>query len=904
MRSTSHLVGRSQQIDRLAGVLTGEGRAFVVEGDAGVGKTALLDELGRRARADGWSVARCECAEAEQGFPYAALDRIVRPLDEYVHALADHQRRAVETVLGRTSGDAPAVMALGTAVLDLLVLASADSPRLVIVDDAQWIDSASGVALMFVARRLSDAPVSVLLGLRTEEPTDLDVAGIEHLDLPALDPASSAELLDARHPELSPELRAEVLRWAVGNPLALTELPGSLATRSSAAARPELPLPRRLEQVYTQRLAKLSEGERFALLLLALDGVAEDEGGHVLTHPLDAARAAGLVDVVPPGRTSFRHPLVRSAVVGSASAEQVRAAHLRLAEVRAADPIRQAHHLASATSSPDETIARAIQDGAEYATRRGGAALAVQLLIRAAALSEHPDRRERRLADAAFVASHAGLLDDAATLIGQLDRLHGDLASPSTVITDAYLRLHRDGALMPTHRLVVDTLQRHGHDVDDETLERLVDLLLTLSLNSTDAVLWELTERVVDDHLERLGPVTLLVRDIGGDLLRHADGARERVAEAFMLPGHGPREVAMLAVCAFFVDSLGEHRSFVERMVAREVEAGARVDAMTLLHLTLLDQTVSGRWDDAEATFARGLELSTRLGFEMYTHLYSAFFARVLAQRGDIERARELGLAVDVWARPRGLGVLLQHVEGAALAGSLAIGDYSAAWTHALGLTSPGSFRPYAHESFRYVLDIVEAGMATGHDDEARRHAQAAAAHGVRAVSPRMDMLCTAALAITEPTAEADRLFATATGHPDAPSFPFDLARISLAHGRWLRRNNDLRRARIALARAVEVFDGLGSPPWAERASHELSLAGASGDQTANRLARLTAQELRIAELAASGLSNKQIGAQLYLSPRTVGTHLYRLFPKLGITSRAALRDALAGVPADGSGTA
>jgi DNA-binding CsgD family transcriptional regulator len=162
-----------------------------------------------------------------------------------------------------------------------------------------------------------------------------------------------------------------------------------------------------------------------------------------------------------------------------------------------------------------------------------------------------------------------------------------------------------------------------------------------------------------------------------------------------------------------------------------------------------------------------------------------------------------------------------------------------------------------------------------------------------------MDMLCTAALAITDATAEAGRLFAAATGHAAAPSFPFDLARISLAQGRWLRRRRDLPGARVALKRAVDLFAGLGSPPWAERASHELSLAGASGDEAADYLTRLTAQELRIAELAASGLTNKQIGAQLYLSPRTVATHLYRTFPKLGITSRAALRDALVGGPAE-----
>ncbi|MBZ5738272.1 helix-turn-helix transcriptional regulator [Nocardioides mangrovi] len=894
MGPASRLIGRSAELDQLMGVLRGDVRALVVEGDAGVGKTALLDDISRRARSDGWSVVRYQCAEAEQDFPHAVLERILRPLGVHAHGLPSHQRDAVEIILGHRIGDAPSVIALGTATLNVLVQASAEMPRMVVVDDAQWMDSASGEVLMFVARRLSDAPVALLQGVRSGETTDLDFGGVEHLELPALDPASSAELLDFRHPDLARELRAEVLRWAVGNPLALTELPASFASSPGAASRGELPLPRRLEQVYVQRLATLSEDERFALLLLALDGVASDEIEFDLVHRLDGARVAGLVDVGAVGRAAFRHPLVRSAVVSSAPAEQRRAAHLRLADVRTGDPLRRAHHLASATTSPDEAAAGDIQKGAEHAIRRGGAAVAVRLLTRAAALSEDPDNRERRLAEAAYLATFAGLLDEADTLLGRLDRLTGDLGSPPTVIADGYLQLIRDGAVVPTHRSVLGAIRRHGRDIDDETLSRLADLLLAVSMYSADPLLWEQTEEALDEQVDRLRPLTLLVRDVGGDLLRHAEDARDRVAEAFTWPEHSPMDVTLLALCAYFVDSLGEHRSFVERMIEREVEAGSRTDVMTLLQLTLLDDTVRGRWDEAAHTFARGMDLNTGLGRELDTNLFRAFYARVLAQRGDVAGASRLGAAVDLWARPRGVGVLLHHVECAALAGALAIGAYDDAWTHALGVISPGSFGRYAHESYRCVVDVVEAALATGHVDEARRHAQGALDHGLPAVSPRMELLCTAALAMTDLTADADRLFTVATGHRAAPSFPFDLARIRLAHGRWLRRQGDLRRARVVLSPAVEAFEGLGSAPWAERASRELSLTGASGDETADRRALLTQQELHIAELAASGLTNKQIGAQLYLSPRTVSTHLYRIFPKLGVTSRASLRDALA----------
>lgn len=237
--------------------------------------------------------------------------------------------------------------------------------------------------------------------------------------------------------------------------------------------------------------------------------------------------------------------------------------------------------------------------------------------------------------------------------------------------------------------------------------------------------------------------------------------------------------------------------------------------------------------------------------------------------------------------------MLLQHVESGALVGSIAEGRYERAWTYANGLATADVFTPYSHQSYRTLLDFVETALATGRTDEARRHALAAVERGVAAVSPRMAMISTAALAITDTTDAAGALFEDATGSPAALEYPFDAARILLAHGMWLRRRRATADARTVLGQAVDLFESLGAPQWLQRAQHELDLAGAATAGEPAGVANLTAQERWIAELAATGLSNKQIAAQLYLSPRTVGTHLYRIFPKLGIASRASLRDAL-----------
>jgi ATP/maltotriose-dependent transcriptional regulator MalT len=313
---------------------------------------------------------------------------------------------------------------------------------------------------------------------------------------------------------------------------------------------------------------------------------------------------------------------------------------------------------------------------------------------------------------------------------------------------------------------------------------------------------------------------------------------------------------------------------------------------MTLLQLVMLDHMGAGRWAEAERTGRHGLESTARHGYALFAHQYRAFLAMVAACRGDTETADDHRRAVEAWARPRGIGYLTQYADAVGAMAALARSDHAAAYRFATGITAPGEFAPHRQQAPRTLLDFVEAAMRSSHADEARLHVQAAVAAGLPALSPRLELLTTAAQAMTS-QGQASRLYQQALALPGAAAFPFETARIRLAYGERLRRDQETKAAREQLEEALRVFTELGALPWAERARAELAAARAAFGARDQGLRTLTAQERQIAELAATGLTNKEIGAKLFLSPRTVSSHLYRIFPKLGITSRAALRDAL-----------
>ncbi|MFE5586127.1 AAA family ATPase [Kitasatospora sp. NPDC056531] len=924
---TTTMVGREEeQAELVAFVKSATGQALVLRGETGVGKSSLLNHAAGLAEQEGHVVVRAAGVEAESELPYAGLHQLLHPLLADVARLDDGTRAVFDAVFGGVQGDPPSVMTLGIAVLSLLSLSAAQRPLLLVLDDAQWLDDASADVCGFVGRRLAGGPAKMLVAVRTDLTSRFDTAALPELPIAALADEDAARLLDHRYPDLSRQVRRIVLEQARGNPLTLLELPAQFAGRSSDLPVEDLigqhgvPLPRRLQRLFGTRIAALDGRVRTELLMGALDGAGTPSGTDAVPRTrygmrdADAAVAAGLLDIeVATGDFVFRHPLVRSAVVQMATPNQRRAAHLTLAHVHRENLERRATHLAAATVDPDEDVADIREAAAGSATRRGGALAAVTWLTRAAELSENHTDRSRRLADAAFVAGHAARLGQAHRLV-QADRGPGATESPASVLATAYQALYQDGDVRSTHRRVSAAIEKLrdggpatvstvggatastvGAAERDEVLTRLVILLLAISQYSGDRVAWESTHELLASMGSLVTQRSRLYSGTWSDVTRHGAGWAGPVRQAAAnLPDLEPWDVTRLGAAAYHLDILSQYRPHLQRIVDRELETGAVATGMVMLHQIMLDQMAVGEWTEAEDTGQRGLELAAEHGHHLFAAQSRAYLAQLAALRGQIGRARDLQAEVDSWARPRGLGFLTQVADSAGATAALSSGDYETAYLYAIGITQPGTFRPYVYQASRTLLDLVEAARHTGRVEQARAHALAARDAGLPNVSPRLGLITYGALAMTaESEREAAEMFARAESHPDAARFPFELARIRLAHGIRVRHVQGRATARQYLVPAAEAFERLGAAGWTERARAELRATGTPARASTLNLASLTWQERRIADLAAGGLTNKEIGERMHLSPRTVSSHLYRIFPKLGITARAALRDAL-----------
>lgn len=916
---TMTMVGREdEQAELEAFVKSATGQALVLRGETGVGKSSLLSRAAALAEQEGHVVIRAAGVEAESELPYAGLHQFLHPLLPDVARLDDGTRAVFDAVFGGVRGDPPSVMTLGIAVLTLLSLSAEQRPLLLVLDDGQWLDDASADVCGFVGRRLAGGPVKLLVAVRTDLTSRFDTAALPELPITALTDEDAARLLDHRCPELSRRARRIVLEQAQGNPLALVELAAHFAGRSRDLPAEDLigqhgvPLPRRLQRLFGTRIAALDERVRTELLMGALDGAGTPSGTDAVPgtryrmRDADAAVAAGLLDIeVVTGDFVFRHPLVRSAVVRMATPNQRRAAHLALAQVHRENLERRATHLAAATVDPDEEVADILEAAAESATRRGGALAAVTWLTRAAELSENHTDRSRRLTDAAFVAGHAARLGQAHRLV-QANLAPGSTESPASVLAAAYRALYQDGDVRSTHRQVsaaIETLRdggtatasADGKTQPEEVLTRLVILLLAISQFSGDRAAWESTHELLASMGDLVTEHSRLYSGTWSDVTRHGAGWAGPVRQAAAnLPDLEPWDVTRLGAAAYHLDILSHYRPYLQRVVDRELETGAVATGMVMLHQIMLDQMAVGEWAQAEDTGQRGLDLATEHGHHLFAAQSRAYLAQLAALRGQVGRARDLQAEVDAWARPRGLGFLTQVADSAGATAALSSGDYEAAYLYAIGITQPGTFRPYAYQASRTLLDLVEAAQHTGRVEQARAHALAARDAGLPSVSPRLGLITYGALAMTaENEREAAEMFTRAEAHPDAARFPFELARIRLAHGVRVRHVQGPAAARQYLVPAAEAFERLGAAGWTERARAELRATGTPPRVSTLNLASLTWQERRIADLAASGLTNKEIGERMHLSPRTVSSHLYRIFPKLGITARAALRDAL-----------
>ncbi|MFF4837988.1 AAA family ATPase [Streptomyces sp. NPDC001315] len=461
MESAMAVIGREAEKAQLSKLLHDSGdQALVLTGEAGIGKSALLGYAAGLATRGGHRVIAATAVEAEAPLSYATLRELLHPLVPDIAHLERGSRVALDAVYGQPRCTPPSTMTLGIAVLDLLSAAASKQPLLLILDDAQWLDHASAAVCSFVGHRLAGSGINLLVAARSDLTSRLDTAVLAEMLVGALAERDAEHLLDRHHPSLRHQVRHLVLKQALGNPLALLELPPHVDSRRDdltqvdPLGQDDGPMSRRLHQVYGARISALGDTVRAELLKGALDGAGARPGNATTASPryrmrhVEEAVACGLLLTEPAtGSLAFRHPLVRSSVVQLATPNQRRAAHRALAEVHRDDIERRAAHLAAATVDPDEGVADVLESAAKSATERGGILAAVEWLTRAAELSEGPGSRGRRLSDAAFLSGHAMHSDRARRRV-PADCTPGSHPFQASIRAAGDKAQHQDGAVL------------------------------------------------------------------------------------------------------------------------------------------------------------------------------------------------------------------------------------------------------------------------------------------------------------------------------------------------------------------------------------------------------------------------------------------------------------------------
>ena len=878
----------------LSQVLTDDStHSVVVSGEAGVGKTTVINQISATAAAEGWKVVRALGSEAEQPFALGGLNQMTYGLQEFLPGLDERDRAVLAPVLGGDSDSTLSVLPLAIGMLNLLAVAAQSGPVLLLVDDAHWLDSISAEVLGALGRRLAHPRIRIIAGQRTPHESEFSPKGWGELPLAPLDSENSARLLAWGGVSLTAATRTKILTAAAGNPLALAELPRYADQIEAGGA---LPLTERLVAAFGWRLGQLESGVRADLLRAALDGIAVSPSAtnraRYLLQNAQPAIEAGLLVTDPLGQIVFRHPLVRAAVIHQASAQERRDAHRDLAGLYDDVLTRRATHLAAAATGPDQEVADLLALAAQLSIRRGGLAVAAEWFRRAGELSTDPEGRAALFADAVYFAARAGQLAEAQDLLGNTET--GEEESPSAVLADAYFAFHGNGEVTSTHRRLLDVLSR-ADTLDDETVNRLVNLLLSITNYAGNARLEQQTHNALEKLEPRVDPVIMMYRKGVGEIADTAANARAVLsAHVERLPLLEPRRIMQLAFPAYCLDRMTDFRVPLQQAFKQACEHGPSIDAMAMGCVVMFDLMATGHWEQAAQVGATGLEMAEQTpGGALLRHHFLAYLGVLAAWRGDLETARRYAAEVTQWSRPRGLEMYLVVAQRITVRVALAGADYEAAYQAAIRVSPPGTFPSGNIQVADDMLDFVEAAVHAGHLEEARTHAQAAVGLRLADISPRTTALTLAMSAMTAPDSQAGDLYQSALSHPGIAEFPFEHARIALAQGMWLRRGRRHTEARTALTQAAETFDRLGARPWAERAQAELRAAGASNKKSLGEAHVLSSQERRIADLAAAGSTTREIAVQLSISPRTVDAHLYRIYPKLGITRRAGLSEAL-----------
>lgn len=899
---------------------SGQGGAMIISGEAGVGKTALLEQALKTVP----DLRRLNVAglESDSEVSFAALHELCVPLLGGLETLPDPQRAALEGAFAMRHDAKPDRFRVGLAVLSLLTQAARERAIVCVVDDAHWIDDATAQVLAFVARRIDETPVALLLAQR--EPAPLGrLAGLPAQTLGGLDTADALALLSSRiHAPLDEHIRDQIVMESRGNPRALAEFASAIkmARLAGGFGLPEaLTPPDHVKIVYRGLWTALPLAARRLVVLAAAEPLGEPvlfwRAAERLGIPIDAiasAEVAELLDVDV--RVVFRHPLIRSVVYRASTPNDRRVVHQALAEVTdpQTDPDRRAWHRAKSIFLPDESIAEELEQSAGRAYTRGGVAAAAAFLERAAALSPDPARRAARALQAARLEYQAGMTESAIKLsstaqAGPLDAGGHALAK----LLSAQIATRGGGHLLDAPGALLDAarqLESHDRPLTDQAyLEALAAALDTgrsvqtgraaetahrvrAALSTTDA------EIPPDPYRQLLAALALQVTDgyiAAAALLRTAIDALLGANSRQERDGHSLR-----LVCGAAADLWDEEgwRTFTERYVRTMRETGTLIELPVALHCLALFQIHAGEFGEAATLIEEAQGLTEVQGIPDPSWADIA----LAAWRGDVDRTSALSEKGAGLARERGYGWLLSAIDYTTAVLHNATGRYDIAVKAAQAAHRCDEPFLSSFVGSELVEAAVRAGNAPLAESALDRLAERARLSGndwALGIEARSRALLSDGSQAENLYREAiDRLGRSrATGH---------LGRAHLLYGEWLRRKARRRDAQLQLRIAYDALTKIGAAGYAARAADELSACGGRSPRLpATPLSRLTAQELKVARLVADGATSKEAASKLVLSPRTIDAHVRSIMKKLDLTSRRQLRSLRVDLPADSQDT-
>jgi DNA-binding CsgD family transcriptional regulator len=889
----------------IAAVRERESRALVVQGEAGVGKTALLDHL--VVSAPDMRVLRATGVESEMELPFAVLHQLCAPLLDAADRLPEPQQQALSIVFNRSAGPRPDRLMVGLAVLSLLSEGAVECPLLCVVDDSQWVDTATAQTLALVSRRLGTEAVGLVFGTRE---SGEDFRGLPHLEVLGLAKSDADALLGAGVGFLLDErVRDRIVAETRGNPLALLELPrGLTATQLAEGFGLSGPhaLPGRIENSFVRQMDRLPAEARTFLLVAAAEPVGD---------PVLVWRAAEKLGVEPCAagtgemdgwlsigeRVTFRHPLVRSAVYRSAASHDRRAAHLALGESTDpdVDPDRRAWHLATAASGPDEYVAAELERSARRAYGRGGFAAEAAFMRRCVALTRDPVRRGKRALAGADAGIRAGAFDTALEMLvaaesGPLDELGH--ARVDLLRAEAAFSLNRGSDAPPLLLRAAAALEKLDPVLARDTYLDAWSAALFAGRSATAGNLAEVSRaaraavagaepgRATDLLLDGLTLLFTQGRAAGVPVL-------ERALAAFASPDTATEEAlrrgwlgGVAAAVVWDFDSL-------TAMAVRQVELARASGALAVLTvgLNVLCQVHAwaGDFDEAAALMAEARAATEATGTDHAAYGMLMFSAL----RGREGEAFPIIDATIARATVTGQGIAVQYARWARSIVLNALGRYEEALAEAEQVTDD---TPELFVAGWALSEQVEAAVGCGRTASAAAALERLLAQTQGAPTGWGPGLAARSQALMSEGATAESCHLEAIEQLSRCPLRTELARAHLHYGEWLRREGRRADARRQLRAAHDTFLSFGMVAFEKRTRRELL---ATGEMVRRRALKtggeLTQQEKQIALLARDGLSNPEVGARLFISPRTVEWHLGKVFAKLNISSRKELRTAL-----------